>query len=227
MYLPSDGPGPGTCHVRAPAPAVGDRLAVAREDRLPAQHVALDTGCRSVIIDGQGAHRGGRLLITVADVRLLADEVLVLDLAPGHAGLDDVVLAVELGAVSAVTLLEPPGGAVDATARGDHPVRLAGFDEQVPEPCALLDRHIQLPAEVTDVGDAGGEHLDRADLDVCAAARTGSPRARRLAAQPRRGCLAHVGPRDPSVVHALVWSCTWADPSAGRWSLNHFRSDMP
>src|SRR6266849_3003590 len=35
------------------------------------------------------------------------------------------------------------------------------------------------------------------------------------------------GPHRPIVDIAEVRSCSWADPSAGRWSRNHFLSDMP
>ncbi len=35
------------------------------------------------------------------------------------------------------------------------------------------------------------------------------------------------GPHSPKVVHDDVRSVTWADPSAGRWSLIHFFSVMP
>src|SRR5664279_896235 len=106
----------------------------------------------------------------MAQMRLLADEVLLLDLRARHAGLDDVVLRLELGAVGAVALLEPPGGGVDADAAGHEPVRLAGLPERVPHARALLDRHVQLPAEVADVRDARGERDLRADLELLAGA---------------------------------------------------------
>ena len=35
------------------------------------------------------------------------------------------------------------------------------------------------------------------------------------------------GPQSPSVVNALVWSWICAEPSSGRWSANHFLSDIP
>ena len=98
--------GAGAGHVGAAAVGVGDRLAVAGEDRLAAEHVALDPGLRGVVIDGQRAHRHRLGLLAVAHVRRLADEVSLLDPAPCHAGLDDVVLALELGAVGAVALLQ-------------------------------------------------------------------------------------------------------------------------
>ena len=122
-----------------------------------------------MVVDGQRAHDRGRLLLAVAHVRLLADEVLVLDLAPRHPGLDDVVLALELGAVRAVALLQPAGGPVDADPDGDDPVRRAGLGDDVPQPRALLDRDVQLPAEIADVGDPRREHLQRPDLDRAAA----------------------------------------------------------
>ena len=47
-------------------------------------------------------------------------------------------------------------------------MRLARLRDHVPQPRALLDRHVQLPAEVADVGDPRGEHAQRAHLDVAA-----------------------------------------------------------
>src|SRR5688572_22859151 len=122
-------------------------------DRPAAEHVALGARGGGVVVYRQRAHDRRRLLLALPDVRLLADEVLVLDLAPRHPGLDDVVLAVELEAEGAVALLEPARGAVDPDARGHDPVRLARLGDQVPEPRALLDGHIQLPPEVADVRD--------------------------------------------------------------------------
>src|SRR6202008_1186583 len=99
--------------------------AVACDDRLAPQHVAPLAALRRVIVDGQRAHHGRRFLLAVPDVCLLADEVLLLDLAPSHPGLRDVVLAVELEPERAVALLEPPGGAVDPDARGRDAARQA------------------------------------------------------------------------------------------------------
>ena len=220
-------PGAGAGHVRASPLGVDQRVAVTGEDRLAAEHVALDPAARGVIVDGQGAHVRHRLLLAVAHVRLLADEVLLLDLAPRHPRLDDVEVGLELGAVGAVALLQPSGGAVHADARRDDAVRLAGLGDDVPQPRALLHRDVQLPAEVADVGDARGEHLQRPDLD-------------RLPAREREPLVGDViagadaprmsrarGPHRPSVHSALVWSVICAEPSAGRWSLNHLRSDIP
>src|SRR5699024_12323943 len=61
--------------------------------------------------------------------------------------------------------LEPAGVAVDAEADGDGSVLAAGLEEGVPEPQPGFHRHVELPAEVADIGDAGGEHLKRPDLD--------------------------------------------------------------
>ena len=163
-------PGAGAGHVRAPALAVGERLPVAGLDRLAAQHVPLHPGGRCVVVDGQRAHDRGRLLVAVPQVGLLADEVLVLHLRPGHARLADVVLALQLEAVGAVALLEPAGGAVDADPDRRDAVRPAGLRDHVPQLLALLDRHVQLPAEVAHVGDARGQHPQRVDLDRPAAA---------------------------------------------------------
>ena len=168
MCLPTDGPAPALVTNERRPFASTERRAVARQDRLAAHHVALAPVARSVVVDGERAQHGGRLGLALAHVRLLADEVLVLDLAPRHPGLDDVVLAVELEAERAVALLEPAGGRVDADAGGHDPVRRAGLRDHVPQPRALLDRHVELPAEVADVGDARGEHAQRAHLDRAA-----------------------------------------------------------
>src|SRR2546422_9938786 len=98
-------------------------------------------------------------------MRLLAHEVLILHLGTLHARLDDRVLALQLGSEGPVALLEPPRRAVDADPAGRESVRLTRLPENVPQPGALLDRHVQLPAEVADVRDAGGECELRADLD--------------------------------------------------------------
>src|SRR3712207_8468172 len=50
---------------------------------------------RSTLFPYTTLFRSRRLLLAVAEVRLLADEVRVLDLAPRHAGLHDVVLRSE------------------------------------------------------------------------------------------------------------------------------------
>src|SRR6185503_19213656 len=105
-------------------------------DRLAAEHVPLDAGCRRVVVDGQRAEHGGGLLVAVAQVRLPADEVLVLDLGPGHAGFADVVLALQLEAVGPVALLESPGRPVHADAHRGDAVRPAGLPDRVPQAAA-------------------------------------------------------------------------------------------
>ena len=128
-----------------------------------------------MVVDGQRAHVRGRLRRAVTDVRLLADEVLVLDLAPGHAGLDDVEVRLELGAVGAVGLLQAPGGAVDADPGRDDPMRGPASRDDVPQPRALLDRDVQLPAELTDVGDPRREHLAAAPSRSSGSVANGNP----------------------------------------------------
>ena len=80
-------------------------------------------------------------------------------------GLDDRVLALELRAVRAVALLEPAGRPVDADPAGTAPCGSTRLPDDVPQPGALLDRDVQLPAEVADVGDARREDAQRPDLD--------------------------------------------------------------
>src|SRR5699024_4481386 len=97
------------------------------------EHVAsLPAGAR-VVVDGERAQHGLRLGLTMLDVRVLADEVLGLDLRPAHPDLDDAAFGVEFGPERAVALLDPSGGAVDAEADGIMLVHDAGFDEGVPE----------------------------------------------------------------------------------------------
>ena len=109
-----------------------------------------------MVVDRERAEHRGRLGLALRDVRLLADEVLVLDLAPRHPGLDHVVIVVELEAERAVALLQAPGRPVDADSRGDDAVRLTGVPDDVPQPRALLERHVELPAQVADVRDPRG-----------------------------------------------------------------------
>ena len=136
-----------------------------------------------------------------------------LTLPQRHVGLDDVVLGVELEAERPVALLDPPGRAVDADPGGDDAVRLARLPERVPQPRALLDRHVQLPAEVADVGDPEREHLQRADLDR-AAAREREALVRDVVAVRLARMSRARGPHRPSVVQADVRSVTGA-PSSG------------
>src|SRR5438067_7144792 len=158
-------PGAGARDVRAAPAAIDDPLAVWREDGLSPQHVALLTGLRSVVVHRQGAEDRQRILLAMPQVRGLAHEVLLLDPRRGHSRLDHVVLGLELVSVGSIGLLEPAGGAVDPDAASRHAVRAARLPQRVPQLQALLHGHIQLPAEVADVRDAGGEHALRADLD--------------------------------------------------------------
>ena len=104
-----------------------------------------------MVVNRETAENRGGLLFAVAQVRGLADEVLFLHPGRGHPGLDHVVLGLELVAVRAVGLLEPAGAAVHADATGRETVWTSGLPERVPQPETLLDRDVQLPAEVPDV----------------------------------------------------------------------------
>src|SRR5260370_11824560 len=106
----------------------------------------------------------------MAQVRRLADEVLVLDARRRHAGLDDVVLGLELVAVRAVALLQAACRAVYANAARHQSMRPPRLPQRVPQLESLLDRHVQLPAQVTHVRDARGEPSLRADLEAGARA---------------------------------------------------------
>src|SRR5204862_4593699 len=105
-----------------------------------------------------------RLLLAMAQMRLLADEVLLLHLRPLHPRLDDCVLALELCSVGAVALLEPARRSVDANAARREGVRLTRLPEDVPQPRALLDRHVEPPAEIADGRDPRREHEVRGGL---------------------------------------------------------------
>src|SRR2546426_9408395 len=162
--------GAGTRDVRAPAVPVDDSLALMRQDRLAAEHVALLAGPRSVVVDRERAQDGGRLLLTMPEVRFLADEVLVLYAGCCHARFDDVVLGLELVAVRAVALLQASGCAVHAYAAGREAVGLPGLPQLVPQLQPLVHRNVQLPSEVAYVRDPRGEHAQRPGLDRAARA---------------------------------------------------------
>src|SRR5580700_4572116 len=108
---------------------VDETRAVASEDRLAAEHVALLAAVRSVVVHRERAQQRRRLFFAVPQVRLFPDEVLALDPRRLHAGLDDVVLGLELVAVGAIALLEPPRRAVHADAAGGQAERPAGLPE--------------------------------------------------------------------------------------------------
>ena len=121
-------------------------------------------------VHGQRAQHRARRLVPLPQVRVLADERLGLDLGPGHARLDQGVVRGELGPERAVSLFQPPGRAVHADAGRHQAVRLPGLVQRVPQPQALLDRHVQLPAELAHVGDPRRQHHDARDLDLPAGA---------------------------------------------------------
>src|SRR5260370_1210979 len=94
------------------------------------------------------------------------------------------------GAEGAVPLPRARGGPDHADAGRHQAVRLAGLPQGVPQPQALLDRHVQFPAELAHVGDPGREHHGAADLDLTAGAEP-QPRARDGGGRHPR----HPGPR--------------------------------
>src|SRR5436190_22584716 len=104
-----------------------------------------------MVVDRERAELRDRLGLAMGEVRLLADEVLALDLPPRHVGLDDGVVRVELEAERAVRLLEPARRAVDADARRHNSVGPTRLPDRVPEPRAFAERHVELPAEIADV----------------------------------------------------------------------------
>src|SRR4051812_13596803 len=115
----------GGGHVGVMTVSVGEGAAVARQDRLAAEHVALGAARRGVVVDRHRAQHGGGGGLALSEVGLLPDEVGGLHLGPLHPGLDDGALGVELGAVGAVALLDAARGAVDADADGYGAVVLA------------------------------------------------------------------------------------------------------
>src|SRR6185312_4475011 len=145
--------------------------------------------------------------LPLRQVGVLAGERVLLHLRPGHPGLDQGVVGGQLVAERAVALLQPAGGPVDADADRHQPMARARLPQRVPQPGPLLHRHVQLPAELADVGDARGEHGKAAGLNLAAGAERESGMA--------------------VVVRAEVRSARAAVPSAGRWSANHFFSAMP
>ncbi len=88
------------------------------------------------------------------EVRLLADEVFGLHARGLHARLDYVVFGLELVAVGAVALFEPPGGAVHADSTGGKAERTACLPQHVPELQSLVDGDVELPAQVAHIRDA-------------------------------------------------------------------------
>src|SRR5439155_13788900 len=138
--------------IRAAAVPVRDRGPIGLRDRLAAERIALAAVLlRRMVVDGQGAELRDRLRLAMREVRLLADEVFALHLPPRHVGFDDGVIRIELEAERAVGLLEAAGRPVDADAGGDDPVRLPRFPHSVPELRAVLERDVELPAEIADV----------------------------------------------------------------------------
>ena len=211
-------------HVRRPALGVDQALASERQDRLAAEHVTRRPVRRRVRVHGQRAQHRARRLGPLAQVRLLADERLFLHLRPGHAGLGQRVVRGELGAERAVPLLQPPGRAVHADAGRHQAVRLARLPQRVPQPGALLDRRVQFPAELADVGNARREHDGAADLDLAAGAER-EPRVRHIVGRHRRQ---HVpGPRPPQPDRRPGRGEVGEERPGGRWSLIHLASDIP
>ena len=121
-----------------------------------------------MVVNRERAQDGRRVFLAVAEVRPFAGEVFLLHPWRGHPRLHDVVFGLQLVAVRPVALLEPSGGAVHPDAACHEAVRLARLPQRVPELEPLLDRDVELPAQVTDVGDARGQHALGADLDRAA-----------------------------------------------------------
>ena len=91
-------------------------------------------------------------------------------------------------------------------------MRLSRLPHEVPEPRALLDRDVELPAEVADVRDPRGEHAQRAELEH-AAGREREALVREVVARSARARMSRArGPQSPSVVQPLVRSVSWARP---------------
>ena len=105
-------------------------------------------------------------------------------------------------------------------------MRAARLPQHVPEPGALLDRDVELPAEVADVGDPRREDELRADLD-----RPARPEREALVGHVVRGDAPRMsrarGPQRPIVVQAVVTSTSAAEPSSGSWSEKSLRSAIP
>ena len=178
--LPDGRAGSGRGHVR-PAPlGVDDALPVRGQDRLAAQHVALDAGRGGRVVDGQRAQDRRRLVGPLLLVRRTPHEVGVLERRPGHAGLDEIEVELELRAVGPVALLEPRRDRVRPDPDRRHAVRTPGAPQCVPDTEALLDRDVDLPAELADVADPRGQRPDTVDVD-------------RLRRQERKPLVADVG----------------------------------
>src|SRR5881409_2742663 len=124
---------------------IGQRRAVRLDDGLASERIALDPCSRGVVVDREGAELRNRLLLAMAQMRFLADEVLALDLPPRHVGLDDGVVRVELEAEGAVGLLETSSRAVHTDAGGHEAVGLTRLPHRVPESESPLHRYIELP----------------------------------------------------------------------------------
>src|SRR5450759_1487397 len=88
----------------------------------------------------------------------LADKFLFLDARSGHPCLDHV-------AVCALALFQSPGRPLHPEAAVSKAMWFPGLPEQIPELQTLVDRDVQLPAEVPDVRDARRQHAQRIDLD--------------------------------------------------------------
>ena len=102
-----------------------------------------------------------RRLVALPEVRLATDEVRVLDRRPGHARLDEVEVELELRAVRAVALLESRRDGVGPDPHRRQTVRRTGLPERVPDAEPLLDRDVDLPAELADVRDPRRERRAR------------------------------------------------------------------
>ena len=175
----------------------------------------------------QRAELRGGLALAGREVRGLADEVGGLHLRAGQAGLDRVVLALELRAHEAVALLDPARDRVDADADRHHAVRLPRVPERVPEPETVLHLRGDLPAEVADVGDPEHRHRDAVDQRLGHRAVRERRPARGRPRTPTRTRSRAFGPHTPIVHSDADMSVNVTEPSAGRYLRNQYWSRPP
>ena len=185
----------GRGDVRGTALAVDDPLAAGGQDRLAPEHVPLDARRRGRVVDRQRGHDRRRLLLPVAQVRLLADEVVLLHLRARHPGLGDVVLGLELGAVARGS---PSRSARSSRRRRCPPARRRaagrpprGRPRARPRPPSAR----RAPSRARRRRRSGRPAHARLPARPRGSARTESPRARRRRSSPRRRGRARAAPR--------------------------------
>ena len=131
-------------------------------------------------------------------------------------------LGVELGTVGAVALLDPAGGAVDADAGRHRAVRRARLEQRLPQLGGVLHRDVELPAELADVGDAGGEDRGARRPAISRQERKPNP-ASETSSEVSEATMSRArGPQMPIVDTSSVRSVrSWSPSSSGRWPANH------